>query len=330
MRFVPYNQATVPNIVVDGSPNEHTVLTLSHWPRSGTPAKLKADTSAEIAYNYLHSPEFHVACDVVTNNHFDQDGLVGVFILIDPATAERYRDFLVDVAAAGDFGVFKSRDAARISFAVSSLADPELSPFPKGIFELSYPQMAAELYVRMLDLLPRLIAEPAAFKSLWENEDAHLAESEGLLKAGSITIEEHPDSDLALVRLPKNLRDSRVHRFVFSERGACHPLAINNATACTRILLLKGQHSEFQYRYESWVQLVSRKPPARVDLSGLADELNTQETGGGRWTFDGVDAITPRLHLEGKHESSIPVDVIVRKLEHYLRTAPPAWDPYDA
>jgi hypothetical protein len=76
------------------------------------------------------------------------------------------------------------------------------------------------------------------------------------------------------------------------------------------------------------VQLVSRKPPARIDLAGLADELNLQEDGG-RWIFAGVDAITPRLHLEGKHESSIRVDVIRRKLEHHLKTGAPAWDPYD-
>ena len=104
MRFTSYNQATLPNIVVDGSRNEHTVLTLSHWPRSGTPHELKADTSAEIALKYIDSTEFHVRADIVTNNHFDQDGLDGVFVLTDPAAASRYRELLIDVASAGDFG----------------------------------------------------------------------------------------------------------------------------------------------------------------------------------------------------------------------------------
>ena len=85
MRFVPYDHATIPNIVVDGSANDHTLLTLSHWPQSGTPVELKADTSAKIAFNYLDSPRFHVACEAVTNNHFDQDGLVGVYALQPPA-----------------------------------------------------------------------------------------------------------------------------------------------------------------------------------------------------------------------------------------------------
>src|SRR5688572_5425362 len=329
MRFIPFNLAKEPNIVVDGSPNEQTLLTLSHWPRSGTPAELKADTSAEIAFRYLDTPSLHVACDAVTNNHFDQDGLVGLFVVIDPVTASQHRELLIDVASAGDFGVFGAREAARINFAISSFADPETSPFPKDVFEQSYPRMAAELYVRMLDLLPRLIAEPVSFKSLWEDEDATLSESETMVEKGSIAIDEHPELDLAVVRLPERRTENRIHRFAFSERSDCHPLAIYNATPRTRILLVRGQHVEFQYRYESWVQLVSRKPPARVDLAGLAEELNLLE-GGAQWVFDGVDQITPRLHMDGKQESAIPVDEIRRRLEHHLRTGPPAWDPFDS
>jgi len=330
MRFSPYNQATGPNIVVDGSPNASTLITLSHWPKSGTDRELKADTSAEIAFKYLDSPQFHVRSDIVTNNHFDQDGLVGVFALVDPATAARHRELLIDVASAGDFGVFRSRVAARINFAISSLADSQTSPFPTDIFTRPYPEMAAELYIRMLDLFPQIVAAPDKFKSLWESEDAKLTESEAMLKEGAVTIEEYPDLDFAVVRLPDRLSASRVHRFTSAQSESCHPLALYNATPCTRILLTQGQHAEFQYRYEGWVQLVSRKPSARVDLSGLAEELNAEENSGGKWEFDGVDEITPRLHLNGKHDTSIPAEIVRRKIEEYLRTAPPAWDPYDS
>ena len=44
MRFVPYEQSRhEPNIVVDGSPNEATVLTLTHWPGIAQPPGLVAD-----------------------------------------------------------------------------------------------------------------------------------------------------------------------------------------------------------------------------------------------------------------------------------------------
>jgi hypothetical protein len=329
MRFSPYHKTRVANIVVDGSPNDSTILTLSHWPKSGTRTELKADTSAEIAFKYLDSPRFHVDCDVVTNNHFDQDGLIAAFTLIDPITATRHRDLLIDAASAGDFGVFKSRDAVRINFAIAALADPETSPLPPRIFTLNYPEMAAELYVHTLVLLPRLTAEPNEFKSLWENEDSKLTESEEMLRKGIITIEEERDFDFAVVRLPEQLAPGPSHRFTASQQTVCHPLAIYNATPCTRVLLVQGQHVEFQYRYEGWVQLISRKPAARVDLSALAVQLDLEERSGGRWASDGVDAITPRLHLEGSQESSIPAETIRQRVEQHLRGTAPAWDPYD-
>jgi hypothetical protein len=74
--------------------------------------------------------------------------------------------------------------------------------------------------------------------------------------------------------------------------------------------------------------MASRRPALRVDLSGLANELNQEEKAAGRWVFDGVDQITPRLHLEGSSATSIPLDRIVSRIEYVLRTEPPAWNPY--
>src|SRR5262245_61491383 len=121
MRFLPYTQTSaIPNVIVDGARNEHTVLTLSHWPKSGSPAELKGDTSTAIVFNYLDAPRFRVEADVVSNNHFDEDGLVGIFAMLQPVVAQRHRDLLVDVAQAGDFGVFEHRHAARIAFILSA------------------------------------------------------------------------------------------------------------------------------------------------------------------------------------------------------------------
>ena len=42
MKFIPYHQlAKTPNIVVDGEAQQGTLLTLSHWPKSGTPWPLR-------------------------------------------------------------------------------------------------------------------------------------------------------------------------------------------------------------------------------------------------------------------------------------------------
>ena len=82
VKYVSYTEASAaPNVIVDGSATKNTVLTLSHWPKSGTPAHLKADTSAEIVFRYLDQSLMHADASVVSNNHYDEDGLVGIFTL---------------------------------------------------------------------------------------------------------------------------------------------------------------------------------------------------------------------------------------------------------
>jgi hypothetical protein len=330
MRFVPYERLDgSPNIIVDGSAGPGTILTLSHWPKSGTPASLKRDTSAEIVFAYLDSPSAYVPADIASNNHFDEDGLIGIFTLVDPATAEKYRELLLDAARAGDFGVFKRRDAARIAFTISAYADPDTSPLPAELFALPYPEMASQLYGQLLELMPNLLTNIGAYKQHWEAEDQKLAASEELIEQGRITIEEKPALDLAVARIPEDLTAQPVHRFTQKRLAECHPFTLHSRTPCTRLLIIQGQHIEFQYRYESWVQLASRRPPARIDLNPLARELNQEETSGGLWAFDGVERITPRLHLQGSSGTSLPSVTIQEKLEQHLSTGPPAWDPYD-
>jgi len=330
MRFVAYDRlGSLPNIIVDGAASPSTVLTLSHWPKSGTLAELKRDTSAEIVFAYLDTPQFHAHAEIVSNNHFDEDGLVGVYALLEPANAEKHRELLLDVARAGDFGTYRRRDAARIAFALSAFADSRTSPLAAEIFEMPYAQMAGKLYERLLEVLPRLLTNLADYTHLWQEEEERLAASEELMAKGAITIAERPDLDLAVVSVPENLDAQPVHRFTQTRQAECHPFAIHNRTDCSRLLLIQGRHIEFQYRYESWVQYVSRKPLARIDLSDLAAALSRAETSGGRWVFDGVDQITPRLHLEGSAGTSLSPGLIQTRLEEHLRTGRPAWDPYD-
>jgi hypothetical protein len=75
--------------------------------------------------------------------------------------------------------------------------------------------------------------------------------------------------------------------------------------------------------------MASRRPAPRVDLSALAEELSRNEQRPGRWRFDGVDQITPKLYLEGAEATSMSPDVVVGLVEHHLRSGAPAWDPYD-
>jgi hypothetical protein len=93
-------------------------------------------------------------------------------------------------------------------------------------------------------------------------------------------------------------------------------------------LKLKGEGIDFQYRYESWVRMVSRRPELRVDLTSLAEELNREE-GKATWVFEGVDRITPRLYRKGAGPGVIDSQRFIQLLEGELRTGVPAWNPYD-
>jgi hypothetical protein len=329
MRYAPYGQlGHTPNVIVDGAAQDATLLTLSHWPHSGTPSALADDLSAQIAFHYLDRAEHHVDADVVSNNHFDEDGLVGVYTLVDPDTAQARRALVVDVAAAGDFGTFESRDAARISFAISAFADRERSPLEPSIFELDYDEYCGVMYEELLPRVPELLDHSDRFRDLWRDEDAHLDASEAAIRSGEITIEEVPRLDLAIVTVPDEWRRRVVHRFTQLRSQAVHPMAIHNATNCFRVLLDEGRRYEVQFRYETWVQYVSRRPAPRVDLGPLAESLSAEERDG-RWVFDGAGAITPSLRLEGSDESALPPEAFRARLEEFLATALPAWNPYD-
>jgi hypothetical protein len=312
MRYRPYGELRdIPHVVVDGSAQPGTLLTLSHWPGSDCPAALRGDLSAEIAFNYLDRPDLHVDAGFVTNNHFDQDGLVGVFTLVRPDEALRHRDRLIDVARAGDFSRYHDRGAARASIAIAALG--------AATTDDPYPSVMAEL--------PHLLTHIEAYRDLWADEDAHIDETERALADGTITVVEHPELDLAVVRVPDDWHARTVHRFTATEAGAAHPAAVYNATDRFAVVTLGGGAPELRYRYETWILYASRRPRPRVDLTGLASDLTTRATSG-RWVFDGVESLSPALHFEGE-DPAIGDDEFVAAVLDTLTAARVTWSPFD-
>ena len=319
MRYVPWDDLKgQPNIIVDGYPAEGTQITLSHWVGSGSPDEIADDLSTQIAFRYLDRPDLQVSAEAVSNNHFDEDGLCGIYAVLHPQEALALREQIIDVASAGDFGVFQARDAARIAFALMSYADEDRSPLGGSVFSQPYPSQSAALYEECLDILPSMLAAPEQYRALWEAEDAWLARDEKLADTGELRIEEHPEIDLAIVTLPENLEAP-----VDSEADilGCHQGAIHNRTSMFRTLVISGNDCIVRYRYETWVRYVSRPTMPRVDLAPLAADLSARETSGARWTFDGNDNLTPRLRVKGDDESTLSPEEFVSSVTDYLRRA---------
>jgi hypothetical protein len=311
MEYRPYGELRdVPHVVVDGSAQPGTVLTLSHWPGTDLPEVLRADLSAEIAFHYLDHAELAVPVEFVTNNHFDQDGLVSVFALTRPDEARPHRDRLVDIARAGDFSRFRERDAARAAIAIASLGDDE----------------PGDAYPRLLAQLPRLLTDLDAYRDLWADEDAHITETERAIADGTITIHDEPDLDLAVVRIPDDWHERTVHRFTTTGSGAAHPFAVHNATDRFAVLTLGAGAPELRYRYETWIMYTSRRPRPRVDLTELASALTEAEPDG-RWVFDGVEALSPALRFEGSHPATGD-ETFVTRVRDALIEARITWSPF--
>jgi len=321
MRFVPYQQLDgVPNVIVDGDATDSTVLTLSHWPGSQVADSLAADLSAEIVFRYLEQSDHHVNVDAVSNNHLDQDGLMGVWSMIEPDRALARKDLVNDVARAGDFGWSHTRDAARISFAIAAMV--EARPVTGD-----YAPHCARLHEELLPVVPDLLGDVVSFRDLWVDEDELLSNSERAVERGEVAIEEHPDLDLAVVTLPP-LEPRPYHRFTQPRRGGVHSMAVFNRTDRSRIAWINERRYTVELRYESVVQFVSRPILPRPDLAVLADQLNETETSGGTWRFDGVGGLTPKLSLCDAPASSLDPESFVDALSGFLKTAEPAWDPW--
>lgn len=329
VRYYPYSQLEdQPNIIVDGQAQRATVLTLSHWPWNSTPAGLLRDTSTEIVFAYLDRPDLHVDTPLVSNSHFDEDGLLSMYGLVDPQNAMRHRELMIQTSRAGDFAIYTDPLAAKLSFVLAAYFDPETSPLAPEVFSNSAPAQVAGLYTSMLRELPALLDDISSKRDLWQDEFEHLLLSEQAIADGRVVIDEVPELELAIVRIPEDMPARKVRRYLTRWQRSVHPFAVHNLTHCTRLVWIKGDSIEFQYRYESWIQLASRRPLPRIDMDGLARRLGTLENGGGTWEFEGINEVAPRLHHRGSCRSSISSDSFLELLCDWLRTQPVAWDPH--
>lgn len=298
--YAPFSDTLdVPNVVVDGAANRSTVLTLSHWPGTNCPAELRADLSTEMAFRYLdEGGARHGSATVVTNAHFDEDGVVGVFALTDPERALAQRELLIDVARAGDFQCFHDRLAARMAMVIDAIGSRHDT---------------ASAYRTVLPMLPDLAASIDDHRALWAEEDEWLEETERDLASGRIAIEEVPQLDLAIVT-------ARTER-------EPHVMALHNRTDAFRVALIRGQQFGLTYRYESWVLYRSRPVLPRVDLQGLAERLTDLEPGAVEWQADAVDDLTPQLRPVGG-ASELDAARFVDELTAWLAAASTTWSPY--
>jgi hypothetical protein len=323
VKYVPYPKLSgKPNIIVDGAAQEDTVLTLSHWPGSGSPAEFRADTSTEIVLKYLATPgakkQHAPKVRVVSNNHFDEDGLCAVWAMLHPKRAEQRRELLVDVATAGDFNTYRRPQAAKVVFTIRSYADPKTSLVADKLD--SDDGTGSARYQALLPLLEDFMDETDRYGPWWSDEWSAMLKSKTAMVMGEVELREVPHVDLAVAEAPEML----------------HAMVLYNNTERLRVLTaLPGGYYCLRYRYESWVQFASRPVMPRVDLSPLLPRLQELEQEQVQWTYDGNEATTPALRpvsIDGQPgPSSLSLETLLDELVAFYEQEQdnPAlqWDP---
>lgn len=300
--YAPYDALRGrPHVVVDGAAQDATVLTLSHWPHSATPRDLLADTSAEIVLRALEDPARFGTAEAVSNNHADQDGLMGIWAVVEPDAARARADIVVGVATSGDFAVALDDPSRRAEATITALMGTAM-----GAGEDPY----AAVLPRVLDVLDHT----GRYEALWRPAEAAWEAGHAALADGTVSIAEDAALDLAVVTVAP---------------GTPIPAGpvLCTATPMVRMFVDHGDTCEYHDRYETWVQYMSRPLPRRVDLGPLAAALTADEPGGARWAYDGVASLGPALRVVDGRSSLQPGDVL-RRLRETLIAGPPAWDPY--
>ena len=293
MRFEFYTEAlaNVPKLSVDGTVDNS--IHFSHWQGNTTPAEVKADTSTEIALNLVASPNRAAltnGIELVTNNHFDTDGVLSVWTVLNGERALAYRDLLVSAAEAGDFSEYSSDDGVRLSIAIqgSDQASPnndDGSPLARLLAGEEIDD-DARAYDLVLPEVERLLTNINDYESLWREGWERVTAAIESFERGESKVTEY--SEISLITLAPALFDGTG----FSPTRHAAPYTAISKYARGKLFVVaiptgSGWFYRLDYPYYSWAETVVRPHVKHRDLSGALQLLNDKESNrGGRWQMD--------------------------------------------
>jgi len=320
MQYAAYERTFgISNAIVDGKPNDRTVLHLSHEPGNLTPQNLKADLSSQIVFNFLREDGDCKKCEAASSNYFDTDSLVGLYSLLNPKEAFRLEPELLALARAGTFEEGTNEDAVKASFVIAAWQNPALSPLNQTVFDKESLQITNILYEELLPRLPKIIERVHYLEKYWFSQDQNLEQSEQAFEAKQIVIQEDRQLDLAIVEVDNEFKSKS--GIASGEAGtekpielAIHPIAIHNRTRASRIMILNKSASSFYYRPESGICLVSRQTAPRIELEMVTKQLNDLEAEPNAWRFGSLRNPKPSLEYTGSGPSQVSKDAFKKTL----------------
>ena len=307
MRFEFYHEGLsgVPKLSVDGM--VEGAVHLTHWRGNRTPEELRADTSTEIALNLVASPrreELTGGIDLVTNNHFDTDGLLSVWAVLAGPRALDLKELLVPAAEAGDFSEYAGEQAVRASILIqggdSPAAEGVASPLARhlaGAEELD----ERRAYELLLPEVERVLTRTDDYEPLWREAWAAVEAGLESFAKGASRVSEDEASGLSVVTVSHDLYGPAG----FDPARHAAPFTAVSHHARGRVLLVAtpmrgGWAYRIDYPYYSWAVTVTRPAVERRDFTRLLARLNELERAGeGRWAEDDGELTSAAKFLDG-------------------------------
>ena len=332
MRFEFYTEALdgVSKLSVDGTVDNS--IHFSHWEGNQTPAELKADTSTEIALNLAASPnrtQLTNGIELVTNNHFDTDGVLSVWAVLNGERALPYRDLLIAAAEAGDFSEYSSDDGVRVSIAIqgSDQASPnndDGSPLARLIAGEEVDD-DARAYELVLPRVEHLLTNINEYESLWRDGWNSVAAAIESFEQGKSRVTEYSDK-ISLITLAPELFDGAG----FSPTRHSAPYTAVSKFAKGELFLIAipargGWFYRIDYPYYSWAETVVRPRIEHRDLSGALTLLNDKESNrDGKWQTDNREMTSAVKFLDNARTlavSRLEPQMVVEALQNSTVTA---------
>jgi hypothetical protein len=298
--FVPFAQLRrQPTIVVD-STGLGAALTLAHWRGAATPEALRDDTSAGSCLRALHAPTTPgLEAQAVTVNHFDIDGFVGVWALLNPQLALAHEALLRLVATLGDFREIDwQHPLADHALQLVCWLNAEekarfYEPFGAPARRRREDEASAEKFAWFLPRFAEILLNPGAGRAAWQPEyervktaAAALQPKEGGSQVSLTQRTDYPDLGLVVLRTPVPV--------------PYYALFGPTAGFDWVLSLYDGQRYELECKYTTWIDLESRPTLPRLALAPLAARLNELERSNYRWTADQLTDTGPLLRLTGR------------------------------
>ena len=295
MRFEFYHDGleNVPKLSVDGVvPNS---VHFSHWEGNETAREVKADTSTEIAINLVGSPDkaaLTQGIDLVTNNHFDTDGVLSIWTVLTGERALELRDKLIPAAEAGDFSELTNENGVRASIVIQgsdqASANSETgSPLARYLTGEELDD-DARAYDVVLPEVERVLTKINEYEHLWREGWQLVATAIESFERGASTVKEFLDARFSLVTLAPEIFSASGFN---PTRHAAPYTAISSYAKGDLFVIAtpadEGWIYRIDYPYYSWAETVVRPRIERRDFSGLITQLN--EVDGsvrGHWKSD--------------------------------------------